>query len=599
MLLVGFAQPVAILASVPDAGLLFGLMLVAAISGGYAARALRVPRVVGFLLAGVVLKLLLGWFLDADSHELGHAAAPLKAVKDLGLGIILFTIGGVFETRHVKSVGRKMLKMSLGESGLTCLLVFLGTGIVAVLTGGEASMALAFALLLGFAAIATAPAATMFVLREYDAKGPTTDTILSLTGVNNVICLVTFHVCFLILAASGVLGPVSLPPGSIWVHLLTTTLGSLALGVVLGTLVSIIHAKLQLAETLLILVAMLIVLGAGEGWLLEHHNIAYTFLLTALAMGATFANIAIDPDRLEQGLRTMARPVLVGFFVIAGYELHLEKLPSLGYIGITYVVCRCAGKVLGARWGIRRSKASRVLSPHLGAALLCQAAVVIGLAGFVKAYWGHAMAQQFATVVLGSVVIFEVLGPLLTKWVAVRAGEVKAVTLLRRSQAPAAGGASTLTLTWEALLRTVGIGPKAGPAAREELCARHIMRANVKCLPATADLNEVLHFVERSRYSHFLVVDDDKKLVGVIHFSDIREMMYDPFLSRLMTAVDLAGPNPELVSADMPMDDVLEVFKAADVGSLPVVESPDSRRVVGLIEQRDLLRAMHQRQAEG
>ncbi len=535
--------------------------------------------------------------MDAGSHDLGHAATPLKPVKDLGLGIILFTIGAVFETQHIKSVGRKLLKMSLGESGLTCLLVFVGTGIVTVLTGDDLAIALAFALLLGFAAIATAPAATMFVLREYDAKGPTTDTILSLTGVNNVICLVTFHACFLVLAASGVLGPISLPPGSIWIHLLTTTVGSIALGVILGTVVSIIHAKLQLAETLLILVATLIVLGAGEAYLLEHHDIAYTFLLTALAMGATFANIAIDPDRLEQGLRSMARPVLVGFFVIAGYELHLAELPSLGYIGIIYVLARSAGKLLGARWGVRGSEGARALSPHLGAALLCQAAVVIGLAGFVNAYWDHAIAQQFATVVLGSVVIFEVLGPLLTKWVAVRAGEVKAVTLLRRSQAPAAGGASTLVLTWEALLRTIGIGTKASPAAREELRARHIMRANVKCVSAMSDLNEVLHFVERSRYNHFLVVDDDKHLVGVIHFSDIREMMYDPFLSRLMTAVDLAGPNPQLVFADMSMDDVLEVFKAADVGSLPVVESEDSRRVVGLIEQRDLLRAMHQLQA--
>lgn len=595
------AQIDPILAAVPGPGLLFGLMLVAAIVGGYLARALRIPRVVGYLLAGVALRLLLYGLLriepdSAAEAELAAAAAPLKAVKDLALGMILFSIGAVFETRHLKAVGRRIFRIALGESGLTCLLVFAGTVTVglAITEGVPPAIVVCFALLLAFASIATAPAATLFVLREYGAKGPVTDTILSLTGVNNVVCIVTFHVCFLLLATTGALGDVALSTGSAWIDLGTTTLGSLALGLVLGCALSIIHAKLQLGDTLLILIATLILLGAGEGWLLEHHSISFNFLLTALAMGATCANVAIDPGRLDEALGKLGQPVLVGFFVIAGFQLHLGDLSEFGWIGAAYVICRLLGKVLGAYLGLRGREAARELSPYLGAALLCQAAVVLGLADFVTAYWQHAWAEKFATVVLGSVVIFEICGPLLAKWVVVRSGEVKAVTLLRRTGSTLVGSASVVALTWEAILRTVGLGTARRSIAAETLLVRHVMRRSVKCLPATADLDDVMHFMERSRFNHFPVVDEHDELVGVIHFSDIREMIYDPALSRLMTAVDLSNPDTNAVPADMPIEDAVHVFRDGDVGSLPVVETADSRNVVGILEQRDVLRALHQ-----
>ena len=598
-------QPDQLLGVIPGSGLLFGLMLAAAIGGGYAARALRVPRVVGYLLAGAGLRLLLYRLLNIEPDSAGEAellaaAEPLKAVKDLGLGIILFVIGGIFETRHLKAVGGRVLKIAYGESGLTFLLVFAGTAAAGLAVADDVSptVVLSFALLLGFASIATAPAATVFVLREYDAKGPVTDTILSLTGVNNVTCIVSFHICFLLLAASGFLGQVSMSPGDIWADLATTTVGSLALGVVLGFALGIVHIRLHLAETRLILVAALIILGAGEGWLLEHWDTSFNFLLTALCMGATFTNVAVNPGRLEESLRNIGQPILVGFFVIAGYQLHLADFFEMPWVGAAYVVCRLAGKVTGAWLGTRWSKPSSVVRPYVGAALLCQAAVVIGLADFVSTNWQHEWAGRFATVVLGSVVIFEICGPLLTKWVVVRSGEVKAVTLLRRPRSPVAGGASAAALTWQALLRALGLGRTARSAGDRPLRVRHIMRTNIKCIPTGADLDKVLRFVERSRHDQFPVVDENDELIGVIHFSDIRGIIYDPFVSHLMTAIDLANANTRAVPADMSLEEVLRVFRDVDVGSLPVVEGPDSRSVVGIIEQRDLLRTLHVSRAQ-
>ncbi|MCH8271311.1 MAG: cation:proton antiporter [Planctomycetes bacterium] len=600
----GIEGQVDTLAVIPGTALLFGLMLAAAILGGYLAHLVRVPRVVGYLIAGIVLKAALHGLLQTDPLEqtgvlLAEAARPLKAITDIGLGVILFSIGGVFEARHFRPIGGRLLRIALGESGLTLLLVFAGTAAVGLILadGAATGTVLAFALLLGFASIATAPAATLFVVREYDAKGPVTDAILGLTGLNNIFCVVMFYLCFALLAASGLLGGVGLSSGTIWIDLVTMTVGSVVLGVALGFALSILHAMLRHQDTLLILVAVLIVTGAGAGWLLEHHSVSYNFLLSTLCMGATFANVAIDPGSLDTRLQDMSRPILVGFFVIAGYKLHLGDLADLQFFGIAYIVCRLAGKTIGAWLGMRWSRARDELPPLLGTALLCQAAVVIGLAEFVSASWQSEWAQRFVTVVLGSVVVFEVCGPILTKGVVKRAGEVKAVTLLRRTSVAEIGGASIVALSWHALMRTVGRGRGmdrgSASSGTPSLLARHVMRANVKCIPAGADFDEVLRFVEQSRFNHFPVVDEQTRLVGIIHFHDIQGIIYDPHLVSLMTASDIAGPPGELVHADMPLTEVLAVFQQSNLGSMPVVESAGARRVIGILERRDVLRAAH------
>jgi len=596
----GLAADISILALIPQPGLLFGLMLVAAILGGYAARRVRVPRVVGFLLFGVVLKLVLHRVLDpegtAENAQLWDAAErTLRPIKDLALGLILFSIGGVFETRHLKSVGARLLKISLAEIALTGVLVFGGCALALVATQREhgAVVYLPLALLLGLAAIATAPAATLLVLREYDAKGPMTDTILSLTGVNNVVCIVLFYVTFLVLSAGGVIATDFGDRSTIWLPLLMTLVGSLVLGIVLGAGISIVHSKVPIAETILIFFAVFIVLGNGEKWLLEHWGTSYNFLLTALVMGAVFANVALDPEKLEAPIKLVGVPIFAGFFVMAGYELRLTDLPQIGVVGVAYILCRFAAKWYGCRIGSRWAGAADTVRPYVGLGLLCQAAVVIGLADYVGHHWTHPLGKTFVTIVLGSVVIFELVGPLLVKWTVVHTGEVKAISLLRRRTPVAAEGVSITRLTLDALLRTFGLAPKASASSTEPLQVKHILRTNIRFLRAGATLDEVLHFTEHSRYNHFPVIDDDDQLLGVIHFSDLRDMIYDPSLRDLLTAVDMADPNVRAVPMEMPIRELLDAFQEeGTVGALPVVAKAGSRRLLGVVEQRDLLRAL-------
>ncbi|MFQ5492321.1 MAG: CBS domain-containing protein [Phycisphaerae bacterium] len=591
----------ALLAVAPGPGLLFGLMLLAAIVGGFVARNLHIPRVIGYLAGGMALRAVLGAViepLEGGAQALADAAKPLSAVNDLALGMILFTIGRVFERSALRASGPRVVRIGLLESAAVLVFVFIGCSLITLLTQSEhgTGQNIVLALLLGLAGIATAPAATLFVLQEYQAKGPITKTILGLVGLNNIICIVMFNVAFLCLAAAGA---IDTPPAfgqHLWLSAAATVAGSIVLGILCGTVLSLAHAKLPLAETNLIFFAMFIVLGAGEKWLIAHAGLSFNGLLTALVIGAVFFNVAVDSQKLSTALQTVAAPIFAGFFVIAGFNLHLAELADLGWVGSTYVLCRLAGKWLGARAGVVLAGESQRVGTGVGQSLLCQAAVVIGLSAFVQNNWNSELADQFATVILGSVVVFEVLGPLLLKRCVVRGGEVKAITLLRRP-GPGSGPDSVVRATWHALGRMLGLGDGTEPSATEPMQAKHVMRSNVQFLPAKTPLDEVLHFIERSTYDHFPVVDEHGDFVGVIHFSDIREVIYDPAMRELVTALDLADPESVVVPVDAPLDDCLKRFARANVGLLAVVAEAGSRNVVGVLEQRDVLKALHQQSA--
>ncbi len=236
--------------------------------------------------------------------------------------------------------------------------------------------------------------------------------------------------------------------------------------------------------------------------------------------------------------------------------------------------------------------------------MICQAGVAIGLAKFLKEAWGqvdsatgafvpHELAVTFYTVVLGSVAVFELTGPILTRHVAVRAGEVKAMQLMRRPRAVAAEARSATGIIIRALLRMFGLASRAQRADPTALRVGHIMRTNVKLIRSSATFDEVIHFVERSRFNHFPVVNEDDRLVGMIDFADVRDIIYDPAVRDLVTAIDLAKPNCPFATVDQPLPELLDKFHEVNVGCLPVLQSPASRKVTGVVEQRDLLRALH------
>ena len=385
-----------------------GLILMSALLAGHLAQLARIPEVTGYLLVGVIIG---PAALDFISHE---NVATLSFLSDVTLGLILFNIGSIFEASTFRQVGPGVVRVTLWEASLAFLLV------CAVLLANGLSWPLAF--LLAVVAMETAPATTLMVLNEYDARGPMTDRLLALVALNNMYVLLMFGIVSagLTLVQSGDVGWMT--AGYRAVHgLLWTTVGSMALGALLGLGVDLWAGRARETGEAMILTAgaVLIAVGASR-WL------GLSPLFCTLALGATVANASRHGVRLLQALRRVDPPLYAAFFVLAGAELVPASVLGLGLIGLGYTVARTAGKITGARIGLRGQDVPPLVRQQLGYCLISSSSLAVGLTIQIRAAFPE-YAATVTGIVLAAVVIFEIVGPLLIRRAVFVTGEAQTV----------------------------------------------------------------------------------------------------------------------------------------------------------------------------
>jgi Kef-type K+ transport system membrane component KefB len=385
-----------------------GLILMAALLAGHLAQLARVPEVTGYLLIGVLIG---PSALDLISHE---SITTLGFLSDVALGLILFNIGSIFEASNFRQVGPGVVRVTLWEATLAFALVCL----VLVLSG----MALPLALLLGVVAMETAPATTLMVLNEYDAEGPMTNRLLALVALNNMYVLVMFGVVTAGLTLFDSTGQSWLDSGYRAVHgLLWTTIGSIALGALLGLLMDFWATRAKESGEAMILSIGAVLLGVGASrWL------GLSPLISTLALGATVANASPQGDRLLRALGRADPPLYAAFFVLAGAELVPSSVLGLGLIGLGYTVARTVGKIVGARIGLRGQDVPDVVRRQIGYCLVSSSSLAVGLTIQIRTAF-PAYAATITGIVLAAVVIFEVIGPLLTRRALFATGEAKTI----------------------------------------------------------------------------------------------------------------------------------------------------------------------------
>jgi Kef-type K+ transport system membrane component KefB len=385
-----------------------GLILMSALLAGHLAQLARVPEVTGYLLIGVLIG---PPALDLISHE---NITTLGFLSDVALGLILFNIGAIFEASNFRQVGPGVVRVTLWEATLAFALVC----VVLVLSG----MALPLALLLGVVAMETAPATTLMVLNEYDAEGPMTNRLLALVALNNMYVLVMFGIVTAGLTLFDPAGQSWLSSGYRAVHgLMWSTLGSVALGALLGLLMDFwaTRAKESGEAMILSIGAVLICVGASR-WL------GLSPLISTLALGATVANASPQGDRLLRALGRADPPLYAAFFVLAGAELVPSSVLGLGLIGLGYTLARTVGKIAGARIGLRGQDVPDVVRRQLGYCLVSSSSLAVGLTIQIRTAF-PAYAATITGIVLAAVVIFEVVGPLLTRRALLATGEAKTI----------------------------------------------------------------------------------------------------------------------------------------------------------------------------
>ena len=383
-----------------------GLILLFALLVGHLVKVARIPEVTGYLVAGMLVgPSVLGWV----SHENLEA---LHVFSEVGLGLILFSIGGVFEIGRMRRVGRRVLLLALTES--VCAATLVAVGLLAV---GQSWPA---AFMLAAIAVETGAASTLMVVRENNADGEFTETLVGVIGLNNILALVGFSLVAaaveLTTMSSGT-GPDALTVARALFPLLWQLVGSSALGFLVGLmLASWASQVVETGETLILLVGC-ILLTVGVSSALELSS-----LVASLSVGATLANLSVKSRRLFVALSHTDPPLYVIFFVLAGADLNLALLPSLGLVGAVYVLARAGGKLGGAWIGARRVESPRTVQRYLGLSILAQAGLAVGLVLVTRQRFPE-LAPLVSTVVLGAVAVFEVAGPLSARFALDRSGE--------------------------------------------------------------------------------------------------------------------------------------------------------------------------------
>ena len=393
-----------------------GLILLLALLAGHLVKVVRIPEVTGYILAGVALgPSILGW-VSAEN------LLALEVLSQVALGLILFSIGSVFEFSRFRRLGRQFLNLTLVESVLASVLVTAG-----VLLLGQPWQV---ALLLGAIAIATAPASTLMVIRECDSNGPLTDNLLGIIAVNNLFCITAYAgVAAMIDLTSGIGGRSLFDAVYLAVYpLLWQLIGSAAWGYLVGMLLAGWSTQVRETGEMLILLAGSILLCVGVSRLLD-----LSPLIASLAVGATMVNLSGGSRRLFETLSGTDPPFYAIFFVLAGADLDLTLVPAMGAVGLVYVVGRSLGKFTGAVAGARWLQLEPGVQRFLGFGLLAQAGLAVGLTLAIEERY-EAFAPQVSTVVLASVAVFEMFGPISTRFALMRSGEAAGT---REQQAPA------------------------------------------------------------------------------------------------------------------------------------------------------------------
>ncbi len=386
-----------------------GLILLLALVAGHAVRLVRVPEVTGYILIGVLLgPSVLGWVSQRN-------LTALEVLSEVALGLILFSIGSVFEFSRFRRLGRQIVYLTLVESSLAAMLV----------SGGMLLLDQPWpvALLLGAVAMATAPASTLMVIRETDSVGPLTESLLGIIAVNNIFCIIAYS---LVATAIDLTAPVSDATGllstlyrSVY-PLVWQLVGSVALGYLVGLLLAFWSMKVKESGEMLILLAGSILLCVGSARILD-----LSPLVASMSVGATMVNLSRTSRWLFETLSGTDPPFYAIFFVLAGADMDVSLVASMGLLGVVYILGRAVGKFGGARLGAHWLALDHRVQQYLGYALMAQAGLAVGLTLVIDRRF-PSLGPVVTTVVLASVVIHEMFGPISVRFALVRSGEAKA-----------------------------------------------------------------------------------------------------------------------------------------------------------------------------
>ncbi|MBP5349928.1 MAG: cation:proton antiporter, partial [Clostridia bacterium] len=409
------------------------------------AKLLKLPAVTAYLVAGILVGPFLIGAIDLSglgiaglSHigfspaDFGLAEGTSKnpaftLLSELSLGFIAFSIGNEFRLKDLKTIGRQATVIGILQAIAATVLVdgallLLHLAIPDVLTPS-------MAILLGAIATATAPAATLMVVRQYKAKGKLTDILLPVVALDDAVGLVVFSVSYGVARAldSGTVSIVS-----VLVNPLIEVVISLILGALMGWLFTFLerffHSNSRRMSMSITFVMLTVALSMLE-FRIGEVKIGFSSLLVCMMLGSVFCNLCDFSADIMGRVDKWTAPLFVLFFVLSGAELRLDILSSwmVLLVGVVYIVSRSIGKYVGAYGSCRLMKCDEHVTRWLGITLLPQAGVALGMSAIVLETMGE-NGVLVRNIVLFAVLVYELIGPVLTKIALTKSGDIKEKT---------------------------------------------------------------------------------------------------------------------------------------------------------------------------
>jgi len=529
-------------------------------------RWLRIPQVVGYILIGLAVG---RSGLGLISEEIIDQFLPFNF---FALGIIGFMIGGELHRDVFKKFGRQLMVILVAEGLAACVVVGVLVGGVTYLITHQPTVSVSLGLLLGAIAAATAPAATVRVLREYRARGALTTAVYAIVALDDGLALVLYGIASSIVAR---LLPGAASAGAdggpllALAHTARELLGGVALGGAAFLLLNWILRRGRDYERALtyIIGTLTLVIGLARWQGMDP-------ILAAMALGAVITNLA--PRRAGSAFEIVERfapPIYVLFFVLVGAHLYLGAMAWwVGVLVGCYVLALTTGKMLGANLGARWAAAPATVRKYLGWCLFCQGGVAVGLALLAAERFGEValigeitMGAGIIMIITASTFIVELLGPSCVRYAVTKAGE------------------AGLDVTEEDLMASYTVGDMVDRSAPS--------------FSQSAPLSLVLKTIADTNALTYPVMDDENKLIGVITLSDLKQSFGSEGLTAWLVAFDLMEPVPETLTERMPLAEAVERMRQQDLESLPVLSAEPAGQgghLVGVLELRQVNRRLSQ-----
>ena len=408
--------------------IVLGIFIIMGLLATRIIRYLKLPNVTGYLLAGLIISPSMFFIISklfnineiyATNYE--ETVNHMSILTDVALGFIALSIGAEFKLNNLKSLGKRVFIITVFQALTTTLFV----DVVLLLLAKSLVITTGTALTLGAIATATAPAATLMVVKQYNAKGPVVDTLLPVVALDDAIGLMVFSISFAMAKVYDAGDTLTL--STVLLEPIIEISLSLLVGFTLGIILTFISKFFKSrANTLGLLIGFSVICVGLSQLSIEIANINFSFssLLMCMMLGATYTNLRKDSQRYLARVDEFTPPLFLSFFVISGASINFTILNNLNVIlcALIYIVVRSIGKYSGSWFGSLISKAEPDVRRYLGLTLLPQAGVAIGMANIAKDAFPS--GAKVYTIVICATLIYELVGPLLTKIALEKANEI-------------------------------------------------------------------------------------------------------------------------------------------------------------------------------